>query len=76
MKKISLVLIISFSLMLLSCQQQGDVNNDGKITITDLVALRGRLEGKLNDDSLAYDINKDGIIDEADFTELKTILLK
>lgn len=77
MKKLLIVLIIVSGLSLIGCQQQrGDVNNDGKATITDLIALRGHLEGKISEEGFAYDINKDGEIDELDFDELKNILLK
>ncbi len=56
----------------------GDINGDGKISITDFTRLKAFLLGEEEKDALkkkASDINGDGKISITDFTQLKTHLL-
>ena len=57
---------------------RGDVNNDGKITITDMLAVKAHILGKntLNGNTAtAADTNKDGKITITDFIQIKAHIL-
>ncbi len=56
----------------------GDVNGDGKITVTDMVAVKAMLLGKTDADAIsekAGDVNGDGKLTVTDFMRLKAHLL-
>lgn len=65
-KLLTLVLCI---LSILPCQN-GDMNRDGKLTITDLVILRKAMHSY----DLMGDLNYDRIVDEDDLNILRHIL--
>ena len=57
---------------------RGDVNNDGKITITDMLAVKSHILGKSTlegDAATAADTNKDGKITITDFIQIKAHIL-
>ncbi len=57
---------------------RGDVNNDGKITITDMLAVKAHILGKSaleGDVATAADTNKDGKITITDFIQIKSHIL-
>ena len=57
---------------------KGDANLDGKVTITDMLAIKSHLLGKSNltgDEFLAADTNQDGKVTITDFIQVKSHLL-
>ncbi len=57
---------------------RGDVNNDGKITITDMLAVKAHILGKstlTGNAATAADTNKDGKITITDFIQVKAHIL-
>lgn len=57
---------------------RGDCNNDGKITITDMLSVKAHILGKstlTGDESTAADTNLDGKITITDFIQLKAHIL-
>ncbi|WP_024860293.1 peptidoglycan DD-metalloendopeptidase family protein [Ruminococcus flavefaciens] len=58
----------------------GDLNNDGKLNVSDIVALQSYILGKSKDFTkeqyLASNMNKDGAVDIFDLTELKRAVVK
>ena len=56
-------------------KELGDLNDDGKIDVLDLVALTNVILGKKEVEEIKADINGDGKVDTADLTELINIIL-
>lgn len=58
----------------------GDLNSDGKLNVTDIVALQSYILGKnkefTKEQYLASDMNKDGAVDIFDLTALKKAVVK
>lgn len=58
----------------------GDLNDDGKLNVSDIVALQSYILGKNKEFTkkqyLASDMNKDGAVDIFDLTELKKAVVK
>ena len=68
-KLISLALFI----LVLSPYHNGDLNQDGNVTIIDLVIMRQMVEGFAKQNQNA-DMNYDGRVDEKDLNILRQIL--
>lgn len=74
MKQIKrLVIACAVFLLVLMPYQNGDINHDGKVSITDLVQLRQMVEG-LTKPSPFADLNYDGRVDGMDLNILRTKL--
>ena len=54
----------------------GDVNGDGKVNSVDYLMVSRYLSSKLTEEQMkAADMNKDGVVDEADYTSIKNKVL-
>lgn len=73
MKIIKSVIALAVLLLVLMPYHSGDINHDGKVTVTDLVQLRRMVEG-LTKPSPSADLNFDGRVDELDLTILRVRL--
>ena len=69
MRKLIIILLI----ILVGCTSKYDINNDGKVSITDLVQLRRMVDGIQQHNNKA-DINNDGVVDIFDLTILREYL--
>ena len=65
---------LCLALSMLVCPK-GDVNGDGRITITDLVQMRQMASG-LTTYSLVADMNYDGFVNEIDLQIMRATLAK
>lgn len=70
MKKIRLLIALAVFLLVLMPYHSGDINHDGKVTVTDLVQLRQMVEG-LTKPSPFADLNYDGRVDSLDLQILR-----
>lgn len=70
-------LIIFLLLVLLAgCSvRTGDVNGDGRISITDYTLIRLQINGVIEQD-MSADVNFDGIVDTKDADIVKYIILR
>lgn len=64
--------LLALSLIILSLftWHNGDLNRDGKVTVTDLVIMRQMVEGNISK-SIYADMNYDYAIDELDLNILR-----
>lgn len=71
MKQIKrLVIACAVFILVLMPYHSGDINHDGKVTVTDLVQLRQMVEG-LREKSPFADLNYDGRVDGMDLQILR-----
>ena len=77
MKKSVFLLLLLFTLLFTACaNHMGDVNNDGKVSITDYTLIRLHILGlKPLENRNRADMNNDGVIDEQDCIEVREIIL-
>ena len=76
MKKMFIILIALLFLFYWT-KPIGDVNLNGKVTITDLVILHRYIDGLEELTAWEYDradMNRDGIVDEKDYIKLQRVL--
>ena len=74
------ILVIITTIILLGCKLyfDGDVNGDGKISISDYTLVRLHCEGikSLTEEQIEYaDVNNDGKIDYKDYDIIRDIIL-
>ena len=75
----SLESVIQRSLHLERFRRPGDLNNDGKVDMDDVLMMKDVLDGKihLDEDELKYaDINHDGIVDYKDLNLMINLVLE
>ena len=78
MKKILIILIVLLFPIIVLSLLNGDVNGDGKISVSDYNLVRGHILGisKLTEDNLKRaDTNNDGKISTIDYINIKKIIL-
>lgn len=73
MKIIKSVIACAVFILVLMPYHSGDINQDGKVTVTDLVQLRQMVEG-LTQPSPFADLNHDGRVDGIDLNILRVRL--
>ena len=80
MKKPLLILLALVILCLCACTKyvvMGDVNKDGKLSITDYTLIRLDKNGlKKLDDRKSGDVNNDNVIDEKDYDIVRYIITR
>ena len=79
MKKFFTIVMLALIIVSISCTAlQGDINNDGKVSIIDYTLLRLdmlNLKALGADDAQRTDVNNDGQVDTADLGVIKAMIL-
>lgn len=70
MKTLNIAIASAVFLLVFTEYRSGDLNFDGRVTITDLVIMRQMVEG-LTQPSLSADLNYDGLVNQTDLSILR-----